>query len=116
MARFDGIATYMMASCPGGIIYTGSTSDLSSRVFQHKNRTFRGFSAHYGCTLLVWFEWHAEIGAAVHRERLLKHWLRAWKIRLIQEANPEWRDLADDWWPESTWDFDGSHERRLRGE
>ncbi len=98
MSRYDFIATYIVASGRNGTIYVGSTSELHVRVSQHKNETFQGFTAKYCCKRLVWFEVHGDMAEAVRRERLIKHWLRAWKIKLIEDVNPEWRDLSEDWY------------------
>lgn len=98
MARYSGIATYIMASGRNGTLYIGVTSDLETRVVQHKQGVFDGFSRKHGCTRLVWFESHETMEPAIRRERLLKHWLRNWKLRLIEELNPEWRDLGEDWY------------------
>ncbi len=98
MSRYDFIAAYIMASGRNGTTYVGSTSELYIRVSQHKNETFPGFTARYACKRLVWFEVHSDMAEAVRRERLIKHWLRTWKIQLIEDVNPEWRDLSEDWY------------------
>jgi len=90
-------AVYIVASGRNGTLYTGVTSDLPGRVFQHRAKTFSGFSAEYGCNRLVWFEAHAEMEPAILREKQIKKWNRAWKIALIEKENPTWRDLAEDW-------------------
>ena len=100
MARYDGIATYIMAGGRNRALYIGVTSDIWTRVAQHKQGVFPGFSKEKGCTRLVWYEPHVSIEAAIRRERLMKHWLRAWKLALIEENNPDWRDLSDDWYGE----------------
>jgi putative endonuclease len=91
------IAAYIMASGRKGTLYVGVTSDLYRRVWEHRTGRFDGFSAEYGCTQLVWFEQHELVTMAIRRERRLKHWLRQWKLDLIEAGNPEWRDLAADW-------------------
>lgn len=91
------IAAYIMASGRNGTLYVGSTSNLYERVRQHKGGAFEGFSKTYGCTALVWYEPHELMTAAIQRERRLKHWLRDWKLKLIEEDNPDWRDLSDAW-------------------
>lgn len=93
------IATYIMASGRNGTLYTGVTSDLYARVWQHRCGTFEGFSAEYFCTQLVWFEPHETMPTAIHRERRIKKWLRDWKLSLIERENPHWHDLAADWYP-----------------
>lgn len=84
---------YIVTNRPNGVLYTGVTSNLEVRVYQHRTGTFDGFSKKYGCNRLVWFEAHDDIAEAIHREKRIKTWLRAWKVRLILEANPGWRDL-----------------------
>ncbi len=93
------IATYIMASGRNGTLYTGMTSNLPARVWKHKTGAFPGFSAQYGCTNLVWFEQHQWVTQAIAREKRLKTWLRDWKLKLIEDANPGWLDLAADWFP-----------------
>ena len=84
---------YIMASRRNGTLYTGSTSDLIQRAYQHRNGLLEGFSRKYGCKLLVWYEPHDDLGAARHRELQIKEWRRAWKLRLIEAMNPHWDDL-----------------------
>jgi putative endonuclease len=84
---------YILASKRNGTLYTGATSNLEARIWQHKNDCFPGFSRKYGCKTLVWFETHDDIEAGILREKRLKRWRRAWKINLIEESNPGWRDL-----------------------
>ena len=90
------IATYIMASGRNGTLYTGSTSNLESRVWKHRARAFPGFTDAYDCTRLVWFEQHATMLDAIGREKRIKEWKRAWKLELIETNNPRWRDLYDD--------------------
>ena len=101
VGRDSAIAVYIMASGRNGTLYVGVTSELEQRVSQHKRGTFDGFSKHYTCTRLVWFEAFGEMEAAIRRERALKRWNRDWKLALIESANPDWRDLSDGWWIES---------------
>jgi putative endonuclease len=89
-------AVYIMASGFHGTIYTGVTSSLQQRIHQHREGTFGGFTADYGCKRLVWFETGGSMEGAIAREKQLKSWQRAWKIALIEEGNPMWRDLAED--------------------
>jgi putative endonuclease len=96
MARREFIAVYIMASRRNGTLYLGMTSDLPRRVYQHREGLIEGFSKEHGCKLLVWFEQHEEVGRAIDREKELKKWRRAWKVALIEKANPQWRDLYDD--------------------
>jgi putative endonuclease len=89
-------AVYMMASGFHGTIYTGVTSNLTQRVYQHRTGAPGGFTADYGVKRLVWFEMHGSMESAIVREKQLKNWRREWKIDLIARANPTWRDLAED--------------------
>ena len=87
--------TYILASQRNGTLYTGSTDDLAKRVFEHREKVRPGFTAKYGVDKLVWFESFELRENAFRRERQLKEWRRVWKLRLIEETNPEWRDLGD---------------------
>ena len=87
---------YLLASHRNGTIYTGVTSNLLARLGQHREGVVRGFTRDYGIKRLVWFEVHEEMASAIQREKRIKKWLRAWKIALIEAANPNWRDLAVD--------------------
>ncbi|MBX3696757.1 MAG: GIY-YIG nuclease family protein [Dokdonella sp.] len=84
---------YVLASSQRGTLYVGVTSNLPKRVFQHRNDLVDGFSRRYRVHDLVWYELHETMESAIQREKALKAWRRAWKIRLIEESNPEWRDL-----------------------
>ena len=84
---------YILASRRNGTLYIGSTSDLKARVFQHKNKLVDGFSNKYNVTSLVYYEITNSRISAIHRERQLKEWHRKWKIRIIEEFNPDWDDL-----------------------
>ena len=84
---------YMLASAPNGTLYIGVTSDLVKRVWQHKEGLADGFSKQYGIKTLVWFELQGSAETAINREKQLKKWNRAWKIKLIEEKNPLWQDL-----------------------
>jgi putative endonuclease len=83
-----------MANLRNGTLYTGVTSDLAARVWQHKNGTI-GFTARYGCKLLVWYELHGEMIAAIEREKQIKGGSRKRKIALIEALNPDWEDLYE---------------------
>lgn len=87
---------YILANKKNGALYIGSTSDLIKRVCQHKNKAVEGFTKKYGVDTLVHYEIAESQEAAALRERQLKKWNRAWKIRLIEEKNPEWKDLYED--------------------
>lgn len=84
---------YILASQRNGTLYIGVTSDLIKRVWQHKNKMADGFTLKYGANTLVYYEQHATMDAAITREKQLKKWNRAWKLRLIEERNPQWCDL-----------------------
>jgi putative endonuclease len=84
---------YILASRKNGTLYTGVTSNLVQRVWQHKNDAAEGFTKKYGVHLLVWFESHATMDSAIDREKAIKEWKRQWKLELIESANPQWRDL-----------------------
>jgi putative endonuclease len=79
-----------------GTLYIGVTSDLIKRIWEHKNNLVDGFTKRYGVHLLVWFELHENMNAAIEREKNMKEWKRAWKLNLIEKSNPDWRDLYDD--------------------
>jgi putative endonuclease len=84
---------YMLASRRYGTIYIGVTSDLVKRIWQHREGLIDGFTRQYGVKLLVWYEIHAEMLEAITREKQIKEWKRDWKLRLVHELNPGWRDL-----------------------
>lgn len=95
-------AVYMMANRYRGTIYIGVTSSLWSRVWDHKNGTTPGFTSRYKASRLVWYEHRNTMEAAIRREKQMKEWQRDWKIRLIEEVNPEWRDLHEEIDPVAT--------------
>ena len=84
---------YILASRIGGTLYIGVTSDLVRRVFEHKSKVVEGFTQKYDAVKLVYFEQFDDPENAIKREKRLKKWNRAWKIRLIEEQNPNWEDL-----------------------
>ena len=86
-------AVYILASRRKGTLYTGVTSNLIGRVWQHREHVIDGFSKHYDVTRLVWYELTESIESAILREKQIRKWNREWKIRLIEEANPAWKDL-----------------------
>ncbi len=86
---------YLMASGRNGTLYVGVTSDLIQRVWQHKNNVVEGFSKDHSVHDLVWYETHSNVEAAIVREKQIKKWNRMWKLRLIEEANPECMDLYE---------------------
>jgi putative endonuclease len=87
---------YIMANKRNGTLYTGVTSGLLRRVHQHREGLMPGFAARYGCRLLVWYEPHDEMSAAIAREKQIKAGSRGKKLALIEVLNPAWRDLFDD--------------------
>jgi len=89
-------AVYMMASGIQGTLYIGVTSDLVLRVWQHREGVVDGFTERFGVKRLVWYELHGSMQAAIAREKSLKKWNRAWKVRLIEEGNLAWQDLWDE--------------------
>ena len=89
-------ATYMLASRRNGTLYVGVTSDLIGRIWQHRTHAVPGFTERHRATRLVWYEIHPTMEAAITREKRIKKWNRAWKIRLIEESNLHWNDL----WPD----------------
>jgi putative endonuclease len=86
---------YIMSNRRNGTLYVGVTSDLVRRCYEHRNSLPRGFTKQYGLKKLVYFERHDDIRAAIQREKAIKHWSRAWKVRLIHAQNPDWRDLFE---------------------
>ena len=84
---------YILASRIGGTLYIGVTNDLVRRVYEHKMKYVEGFTRKYEVDRLVYFERYVDVEAAILREKRLKKWNRAWKIRLIEDLNPNWDDL-----------------------
>jgi putative endonuclease len=91
-------AVYILASKRNGTLYIGVTSNLIQRIWQHKNNLIEGFTQKYQVHQLVYFEQYQDMATAISREKQLKKWNRAWKIELIEKANPRWWDL----WPNIT--------------
>jgi putative endonuclease len=87
---------YILASQRNGTLYVGVTSNLLQRVWQHKSNLILGFTRDNAVHRLVWYEQHAAMDSAILREKMLKRWNRAWKIQLIENSNPYWRDLYQD--------------------
>ena len=87
---------YMLASERNGTLYIGMTSNLVQRVWQHRQKFVDGFTERYNVGRLVYFVELATAEAAITKEKQLKKWNRAWKMRLIEEQNPTWRDLYDE--------------------
>jgi putative endonuclease len=86
---------YIVTNRANGTLYLGVTSDLVQRVWQHRECVVDGFTKRYGLKLLVWFEAHDTIEAAIQREKTMKHWSRTWKVRTIIATNPNWSDLFE---------------------
>ncbi len=84
---------YIITNRPDGVLYVGVTSDLARRIWEHREGIVDGFTKRYGLKRLVYAEAHDEIAQAIQREKNLKHWSRAWKVKLITDANPGWEDL-----------------------
>ena len=78
---------------PTGTLYTGVTNDLKRRVYEHKHKLVEGFTKKYNVKILVYYEIYNDAESAITREKRIKKWRRAWKLRLIEEKNPHWKDL-----------------------
>ena len=87
---------YILASHRNGTLYIGVTSDLVKRCWEHRNASTVGFTKKYGVHKLVYYELHQDMYAAITREKQLKKWSRTWKLRLIEEHNPQWHGLWDE--------------------
>ena len=86
---------YILASRRNGTLYIGVSNDVLRRTWEHKHDLVEGFTKKYGVNILVWFELHEDINVAIAREKRLKRWNRAWKIKLIEQNNSGWNDLYD---------------------
>ncbi len=84
---------YLLASRKHGTLYLGVTNNLVRRIYEHKSKAAPGFTARYGVNRLMWFENYQDPVTAISREKEIKKWRRDWKIRLIEETNPDWLDL-----------------------
>ncbi|MDF0543216.1 GIY-YIG nuclease family protein [Sphingobium sp. H39-3-25] len=93
MAR--GGYTYIMTNKPRGVLYIGVTADIGARIAQHRNGPGSAFCRKYGLTRLVLAVPHDDITLAISQEKALKAWKREWKIRLVEDGNPDWRDISD---------------------
>ena len=89
-------AVYILSSRRNGTLYTGVTSNLPKRVWEHREGLADGFTKKYGVKNLVWYEVCEDAMAAIGREKQIKEWKRGWKLKLIERMNPEWRDLYTD--------------------
>ena len=88
-------AVYILASKRNGTLYTGVTSDITKRVWEHKNNMVEGFTKRYSIHRLVWYELHESMEAAILKEKRIKEWKRKWKLQLIESDNFNWEDLYD---------------------
>jgi putative endonuclease len=88
---------YIITNKKDGVLYIGVSSDLERRMFEHKNKLVEGFSSRYNLDKLIYFEVYQYVSDAIRREKSLKKWKREWKINLIVEENPDWKDLSGDW-------------------
>ena len=86
---------YILTNRPNGTLYVGVTSDLISRIAQHRGGSIKGFTKTYGLKRLIYFEVYDDIVTAIQREKNIKHWSRTWKVRLILQSNPQWDDLFE---------------------
>ncbi|MBI5178900.1 MAG: GIY-YIG nuclease family protein [Nitrospinae bacterium] len=84
---------YILASKRNGTLYIGVTNNLARRVYEHKNNLLEGFTKKYGVSLLVYYEQIFDVRSAIAREKQMKKWNRAWKLKLIEKSNPQWEDL-----------------------
>ena len=87
---------YILASKRNGTLYIGVTRDLAKRVYEHKQNLIEGFTKEHNIHELVYYEHHNEVEEAILREKQMKKWNRKWKIRLIEEKNPDWKDLYNE--------------------
>ncbi len=87
---------YILASRRNGTLYVGVTNNLVRRIYEHKSDLVDGFTKRYGVHLLVYHESMNDVGSAIQREKRVKKWNRAWKIKMIERVNPDWRDLYDE--------------------
>ena len=94
MSRELDPIVYLLASRRNGTLYVGVTSNLMQRIAQHRDESFRGFTAEHGVKMLVWFEQHGTMEHAILREKQIKKWNRAWKLRAVEVMNPYWNDLS----------------------
>ena len=89
-------SVYILASKRNGTLYTGVTSNLLKRVWEHKNNLIEGYTSKYGVHTLVWYELHDTMESAIQREKAIKNWKRIWKLKAIEKLNSNWHDLYSD--------------------
>lgn len=87
---------YILASQRNGTLYIGVTNDLARRIYEHREGLIPGFTKKYGVRILIWYQRFDNIRAAISEEKRLKAWKRKWKLALIEQGNPQWRDLYDE--------------------
>ena len=92
---------YIMTN-KSGTLYTGMTNNIKKRVYDHKNKLIPGFTEKYNINRLVYYETFDDVYSAIAREKTIKGWLRKKKIELIQKTNPDWKDLAKDWYDQDS--------------
>ena len=90
---------YLLTNWNNKVLYTGVTSNLEGRVYQHKNKLIKGFTEKYNINKLVYFEQTSDIESAITREKEIKHWRREKKNMLVESTNKEWQDLSKRWYP-----------------
>jgi len=95
LTRQRGGWVYLITNKPNGVLYTGVTSNIARRAWEHREGVADGFTKRYDIKRIVYIERHEDIRIAIQREKNIKHWSRAWKVRLILDQNPEWADLYD---------------------
>jgi len=98
MARLLNYSVYIMGNKYATVLYVGVTSSLESRVWQHKNGEGGIFTRKYNCHSLLYYEDYQHINKAIEREKQIKNWHKNWKLGLVKQENPEFRDLAADWY------------------
>ena len=92
---------YMLANKYHNVLYIGFTNNIRRRVYEHKLKLVDGFTSKYNCNILVWYELFTDVNLAIAREKQLKVWQRSWKNNLIEKHNPDWHDLAANWFVKS---------------
>jgi len=89
---------YILTNQRHTVLYTGVTSDLEQRIFEHKTKLYSGFTAKYNCDKLIYYEEFSEVNESIKREKQLKKYKRTFKANLINQMNPEWKDLSEEWY------------------